>query len=296
MTENGLLLQKKSDRLFSGIVTLSVLVISLIFASACVQSSEPGDYYTQGIYYNNHNNQYDKALEYFNKSVKSEPGNPRVWFARSVALYNLKRYDESLESLNTTIGIDPDYEGAGLMREEILSAMAKADEANSVQGTSEILINTTPSAGKGSVSNLDIIPAGTFAVFHETNVSAEQNVTCNVSGCIQSNDTREGGSPQDTQPSASVDRADAVAIALNDSEVQDYLRNGYTLGNVGPLCYERSMSDQKIYKLCFIGVEFYTRDVFLVVYVDLKKGEVNKTSVMYNRNPVVPENTSVIPR
>jgi hypothetical protein len=102
--------------------------------------------------------------------------------------------------------------------------------------------------------------------------------------------------PQDTQPSASVDRADAVAIALNDSEVQDYLRNGYTLGNIGPLCYERSMSDQKIYTLCFTGVEFYTPDVFLVAYVDMKKGEVNQTSVMNNRKPVVPVKTSVTPR
>lgn len=119
---------------------------------------------------------------------------------------------------------------------------------------------------------------------------------CIISGCIQSNDPREGGSPQDTQTSASVERADAVAIALNNSEVQDYLRNGYTLGNVGPLCYERSMSDRTIYKLCFTGVEFDTPDVFLVVYVDMKNGEVNKTSAIYNRNPVVPVNYSVTRR
>jgi tetratricopeptide (TPR) repeat protein len=167
MTENGLLLQKKSDRLFYGIVTLSVLVISLIFASACVQSSEPGDYYTQGIYYNNHNNQYDKALEYFNKSVGAEPGNPRVWFARSVALYNLKRYDESLESLNTTIAIDPGNEGTGLMREEILSAMAKTGGTGPGNVSPEILINTTPSAASGSVSNLYIVPAGTLSLVRE---------------------------------------------------------------------------------------------------------------------------------
>ncbi|MDD1685650.1 hypothetical protein [Methanoregula sp.] len=102
--------------------------------------------------------------------------------------------------------------------------------------------------------------------------------------------------PPDTQSSASVERADAVAIALNDRDVQDYLRNGYTIGNVGPLCYERSLSDRKIYKSCFTGVEFNTPDVFLIVYVDLKKGEVNETSAMYNRNPVVPVNSSVTPR
>jgi tetratricopeptide (TPR) repeat protein len=184
MTENGLLLQKKSDRLFSGTAMGIILVISLTLTSACVQSSEPGDYYPQGIYYNNHNNQYDKALEYFNKSVGAEPGNPRVWFARSVTLYNLKRYDESLESLNTTIAIDPGYEGAGVMREEILSAMAKTGGTGPGDVSPEILINTTPSAGRGSVSNLYIVPAGTFTLFHETNVPTDQTVTCNSSGLI----------------------------------------------------------------------------------------------------------------
>jgi tetratricopeptide (TPR) repeat protein len=148
-------------------VLLIILVISLTLTSACVQSSEPGDYYTQGIYYNNHYNQYDKALEYFNKSVGTEPRNPRVWFARSVALYNLKRYDESLESLNATIAIDPGYEGAGLMREEIVSAMAKMNGTSPADISPEILINTTPSAGKGSVSNLYIVPAGTYSAFRE---------------------------------------------------------------------------------------------------------------------------------
>jgi tetratricopeptide (TPR) repeat protein len=166
MSEIGLLLQKKSDRFFSCFAIVIILVISITFTSACIQSSEPGDYYNQGIYYNNHYNQYDKALENFNKSVGSEPGNPRVWFARSVALYNLKRYDESLESLNMTIAIDPGYDGAGFMRGEILSAMVKADEANPRYLTPEILINTTPPVGKGSVSNLYVIPAGNFSPFH----------------------------------------------------------------------------------------------------------------------------------
>jgi len=37
---------------------------------------------------------------------------------------------------------------------------------------------------EGSVSNLYTIPAGTFSPFHETNIHTEQNVMCNISGCI----------------------------------------------------------------------------------------------------------------
>lgn len=39
-----------------------------------------------------------------------------------------------------------------------------------------------PGAKERSVSNLYIIPAGTFSVFHETNVPTEQDVTGNISG------------------------------------------------------------------------------------------------------------------
>ena len=159
MSVIALLLKKKPDRLCSGVALVIILVISLIFAFGCTQESESGDYYNQGIYYNN---QYDKALENFNKSVGLEPGNPQVWFARSVTLYNLKRYDESLESLNKTLALDPGYGGAPVLKEEILSAMAKADDANSGYLPSEDVTNTPSSVGKGSVSNFYVIPAGTF--------------------------------------------------------------------------------------------------------------------------------------
>jgi tetratricopeptide (TPR) repeat protein len=130
MSEIGLMLQKKSDwRYFCIMAIVAILSIIIIFVSACIQSSEPGDYYNQGIYYNNHYNQYDKALENFNKSVELEPGNPRVWFARSVALYNLKRYDESLESLNSTIAIDPDYGAAWFLKGDILRIVGQVNES-----------------------------------------------------------------------------------------------------------------------------------------------------------------------
>jgi tetratricopeptide (TPR) repeat protein len=83
-----------------GFVVVSLLIFLTAIFPGCTHPASAEEFYEQGIYYNDHDNQYDKALENFNKSIGSEPGNPRVWFARSVALYNLKRYDESLESLN----------------------------------------------------------------------------------------------------------------------------------------------------------------------------------------------------
>ena len=55
------------------------------------------------------------------------------------------------------------------MRGEILSAMAKTNETDSRYLTSENFMNTTSSEGVGSVSNLYVIPAGTFSPFHDIN-------------------------------------------------------------------------------------------------------------------------------
>lgn len=92
--------------------------------------------------------------------------------------------------------------------------------------------------------------------------------------------------------------AEAIGIALNDSVVRDYLRNGYEIRNVGPLCYKRSLIDRKIYKFCITGVEFETKNVYLIAYVDLEKHVVNDTATMYIRSPVIAhsEVTSPVPR
>jgi lipoprotein NlpI len=129
MTGISLNLQKKPGRPYSGTAIMVIFLIFILFVSGCTQSSGSDDYYDQGIYYNNHDNQYDKALENFNKSVGLEPGNAKVWFARSVTLYNLKRYDESLESLNTTLSIDRDYGAAWYLKGDVLRIIGRANES-----------------------------------------------------------------------------------------------------------------------------------------------------------------------
>jgi len=110
---------------------------------------------------------------------------------------------------------------------------------------------------------------------------------CMVSGCLleQVSENNQMITGKDTLTGNQ--RDEAIDIALNDREVHDYLKNGYTLKNVGPLCYEQSPGDGNIYKSCFTGVEFETKDVYLVVYVDQEKHVVNSTSMIYIRNPVV---------
>jgi len=56
-----------------------------------------------------------------------------------------------------------------------------------------------PATHERSVSNLYIIPAGTFSVFHEMNVTAEQNVAGNISG--STHETGNTAEPQNQSTS-----------------------------------------------------------------------------------------------
>ena len=126
----GIKFPKKAER--RSICSMAIAVIFLIviiFASGCTGISGTGEYYDQGIYYNNHDNQFDKALEKFNISVGLEPDNAKIWFARGVTLYNLKRYDESLESLNTALAIDPNYGAAWFLKGDIFRIAGRVNES-----------------------------------------------------------------------------------------------------------------------------------------------------------------------
>jgi hypothetical protein len=116
---------------------------------------------------------------------------------------------------------------------------------------------------------------------------------CIVPGCVREKIPVSETVPTTAAQFSDSQRAAAIAVALNDREVQGYLRNNYTIKNVGPLCYEQSLPDRNIYKSCFIGVEIETQEDYLIAYVDLEKSVVNKTMTMYIRNPVIAPSESV---
>ena len=49
----------------------------------------------RGNYYNDAFNQYDKALENYNRSLELDPAYGYAWFSKGITLQNMKRYNES---------------------------------------------------------------------------------------------------------------------------------------------------------------------------------------------------------
>ncbi len=53
-----------------------------------------------------------------------------AWLGKSVALYNLRRYQDALQSVDRALELDPEYATAWWMKGMILSSLGKPDEAD----------------------------------------------------------------------------------------------------------------------------------------------------------------------
>ena len=61
----------------------------------------------RGNYYNDAFNQYDKALESYNRSLELDPGYGYAWFSKGITLQNMNRYNESKLCFEKSIQYDP---------------------------------------------------------------------------------------------------------------------------------------------------------------------------------------------
>ena len=78
---------------------------------------------------------FEKALEYFQKVVTSNPEIPEAWNNLGVALYGLGRIDEALESYDRSIALDPNNLDALRNRAFLLRNQKRLPEALEVYDT-----------------------------------------------------------------------------------------------------------------------------------------------------------------
>jgi tetratricopeptide (TPR) repeat protein len=111
-------------------LVLTILVLAALCSCGCTQQSAAMESYRQGLYFNSNDNQFEQALECFNKSLELDPQFEDAWLGKSVALYNLRRYRDALQAVDRALDLNPDYAMAWYMKGEILSSLGKPDEAD----------------------------------------------------------------------------------------------------------------------------------------------------------------------
>ncbi len=111
-------------------LVLTILVLAALCSCGCIQHSAAREWYSQGLYFNSHDNQFEQALECFNKSLELDPQFEAAWHGKSVALYNLGRYQDAIQPIDQALELNPDYAEAWWMKGLILSSLGKPDEAD----------------------------------------------------------------------------------------------------------------------------------------------------------------------
>jgi len=111
-------------------LVLAIVVLAALCSCGCTQQSAAMESYRQGLYFNSYDNQFEQALECFNKSLELDPQFEEAWQGKSVALYNLRRYQDALQSVDRALEINSDYAEAWWMKGVILSDLGKPDEAD----------------------------------------------------------------------------------------------------------------------------------------------------------------------
>ncbi len=112
-------------------ITLTIMITAAI--AGFTQQTRADDLYAQGLEFNAHS-QYDRALDCFNRSLEIDSGSAKVWLAKSVTLFNMRRFDDAIVSADKALEIDENYSDAWLIKGEIFRAQGKTGDAEFCYG------------------------------------------------------------------------------------------------------------------------------------------------------------------
>ncbi len=85
----------------------SVMGISVKADEISTSSPEAKEWFIQGLYYTNHYNQFEEALDHLNKSLEIDQAFVEAWYVKGVALHNLQRYNEAQYCFDRALALDP---------------------------------------------------------------------------------------------------------------------------------------------------------------------------------------------
>ncbi|MFA5221997.1 MAG: DUF3821 domain-containing protein, partial [Methanoregula sp.] len=68
---------------------------------------EAKEWFLKGLTASTQYARYNESLEYFDNALTIDPGFAEAWYAKGVALHNLKRYDEAILCYDRALAIDP---------------------------------------------------------------------------------------------------------------------------------------------------------------------------------------------
>ena len=95
-------------------------------------SPEARELFVKGLTESTRYARYNESLEYFDQALMKDQNFSAAWYAKGVALHNMRRYDEAIQCYNQALVIDPGNAAVVSLKE---SARAGRDRQNNSEKT-----------------------------------------------------------------------------------------------------------------------------------------------------------------
>jgi len=92
-------------------------------------SPEAKELFMKGLTLSTQQARYNASLEYFDRALALDQNFTAAWYAKGVALHNMKQYDEAILCYDRALAIDPGDAGAWSLKATTLRDMGRLNES-----------------------------------------------------------------------------------------------------------------------------------------------------------------------
>jgi tetratricopeptide (TPR) repeat protein len=107
------------------------IAISVNADAISTSSPEAKELFIQGITTSTQYARYNESLEYFDQALSIDPDFTAAWYAKGVALHNMKQYDEAVICYDRALVLDPQNAAVWSLEGKALDASGRHGEAAS---------------------------------------------------------------------------------------------------------------------------------------------------------------------
>jgi tetratricopeptide (TPR) repeat protein len=90
---------------------------------------EARELFIKGLTLSTQYTQYNDSLVYFDRALDIDPNFTDAWYAKGVALHNLKRYSEAVQSYDRALLLEPENAAVWSLKGRTFTDMGRNDEA-----------------------------------------------------------------------------------------------------------------------------------------------------------------------
>jgi tetratricopeptide (TPR) repeat protein len=130
---NGLPVPVVGDKVAVG-ATGTIISIAVKADEITTPYPDAKEFFLEGLNSNSQENQFEKAIECYDKALEIDPEFSEAWFAKGVALHNMQRYNEAIECYDSALALNSQNAAIWAVKGTTLEELGRSDEAAECYG------------------------------------------------------------------------------------------------------------------------------------------------------------------